>query len=124
MPVLTAIDVLGIQSYVFASNRLRDVVGASYLVEWATSRDGGLRLDNDGVPTPEIIVAAGGNAILRFGTPDAARQFVLSYSRRLLEQTPGLDVAIAHQSYDNGKLAHGLLALQVELAKAKLNRRP
>ncbi len=124
MPVLTAIDILGIQSYIFASNRLRDVVGASYLVEWATSRDGGLRLEIDGVATPEIIVAAGGNAILRFNTIDAARQFVLCYSRRLLDKAPGLDVAIAHQPYDQGKLARGIFALHVEMAKAKLNRRP
>lgn len=124
MPVLTAIDVLGIQSYIFASNRLRDVVGASYLVEWATSRDGGLRFDDEAIQNPEIIVAAGGNAILRFDTIHVAQQFVLHYSRRLVEQTPGLDVAVAHQPYDDGKLAHGLLALQVQLAKAKLNRRP
>jgi len=124
MPVLTAIDILGIQYYIFASNRLRDVVGASYLVEWATSRDGGLRLEIENAPTPKVVVAAGGNAILRFDTIDAAKQFVLHYSRRLLEKAPGLDVTIAHQLYDNGKLARGLLALQVELAKAKLNRRP
>lgn len=124
MPVLTAIDVLSIQSYVFASNRLRDVVGASYLVEWATSRDGGLHLDIEKVPTPEIIVAAGGNAILRFNTIDAAKQFVLHYSRLLLEKAPGLDVAFAHFEYAEGQLARGLLALQIELAKAKLNRRP
>lgn len=124
MPVLTAIDLLGIQSYIFASNRLRDVVGASYLVDWATREDGGLGLTNGAVPTPEIIVAAGGNAILRFNTSDAAKQFVLHYTRRLLEEAPGLNVAIAHRPYEDGQLAHGLLALQIELAKAKLNRRP
>lgn len=124
MPVLTAIDILGIQSYIFASNRLRDVVGASYLVEWATREDGGLRLTDGAVPTPEIIVAAGGNAILRFNTTEAAKQFVLHYSRRLLREAPGLDAAIAHFEYPEGQLARGLLALQVELAEAKLNRRP
>ena len=124
MPVLTAIDILGIQSYIFASNRLRDVVGASYLVEWATHEDGGLRLTDGAVPTPEIIVAAGGNAILRFNTTEAAKQFMLHYSRRLLEEAPGLDAAIAHFEYPEGQLARGLLALLVELANAKLSRRP
>src|ERR1700727_970668 len=109
MPVLTAIDILGIQSYIFASNRLRDVIGASYLVEWATNQDGGLRLEIENVPTPKVVVAAGGNAILRFDTIDAAKQFVLHYSRRLLDKAPGLDVTIAHQPYDHGKLARGLL---------------
>ena len=124
MPVLTAIDVIGIQSYVFASNRLRDVVGASYLVEWATSQDSGKGLDVAAVSKPEIVIAAGGNAILRFDTKSAAKQFVLCYTRRLLDNAPGLDVAIAHHEYAQGQLAHGLLALQVELAKAKLSRRP
>lgn len=124
MPVLTAIDVVGIQSYIFASNRLRDVVGASYLVEWATSRHGGLRLDNGEAAPPDVLMAAGGNAILRFPTSDAAKRFALYYSRRLLERAPGLDVAIAHQPYDDPRLADGLLALQIKIAKAKLDRRP
>ena len=34
--VLTMIDTAGIQGYVFGSNRLRENVGASYLVELAT----------------------------------------------------------------------------------------
>lgn len=124
MPVLTAIDVIGIQSYIFASNRLRDVVGASYLVDWATREDGGLRVDNVSIAAPDILLAAGGNAILSFPTMHGARQFILHYSRQLLERAPGVEVAIAHQEFDEGKLARGLLALQVQLAKAKLSRRP
>lgn len=124
MPVLTAIDILGVQSYIFASNRLRDVIGASYLVEWATSQTGALSFDALNVPNPKIISAAGGNAILRFETIDSAHQFVMYYSRRLIEKAPGLEVAFAHQLYENGKLARGLLSLQIELAKSKLRRRP
>lgn len=122
MPVLTAIDVIGIQSYVFASNRLRDVVGASLLVEWATKAGGGLNVE--GAPSPEIVMAAGGNAILSFKDEDQAKAFVLRYTRRLLDAAPGLDVAVAHREYQHGQLAQGLLALQVKLAAAKLSRRP
>lgn len=124
MPVLTAIDVIGIQSYVFASNRLRDVVGASLLVEWATSKEVGGGLDVGGGPSRQIIMAAGGNAILSFKNHDDAKVFVLHYTRRLLDEAPGLDVAVAHYEYRQGQLARGLLALQVKLAAAKLNRRP
>lgn|SRR5487761_1632447 len=122
MPVLTAIDVIGIQSYVFASNRLRDVIGASRLVEWATSCAEGL--DIAGAPKPTVIVAAGGNAILSFKTEDEAKGYVLRYTRRLLDKAPGLDVAVAHHKHEQGQLARGLLALQVKLAAAKLSRRP
>lgn len=122
MPVLTAIDVIGIQSYVFASNRLHDVVGASRIVEWATDREGCLNVRD--APKPEVIMAAGGNAVLGFGSLDEAKGFVLRYTRRLLEDAPGLDVAVAHHEYQPGSLARGLLALNVKLAAAKLNRRP
>ena len=124
MPVLTAVDVIGIQSYVFASNRLRDVVGASQLVDWATNKESGLQFQDANIPSPEIIVAAGGNAVLRFENLDDAKQYVVSYTRRLLEHAPGLEVAIAHFPYLDGQLARALLALQIELAKSKLNRRP
>jgi len=124
MPVLTAIDVLGIQSYVFASNRLRDVIGASNHVDWATSRNGGLKVQYASLPNPVIVAAAGGNAILQFATRAEATQYVAGYSRRLLERAPGLEVAIAHHEYPLGQLARGLLALQIKLAQAKLNRRP
>lgn len=126
MPVLTAIDVIGIQSYVFASNRLRDVVGASHLVEWATSREAS-RLNQNNVASPRVVVAGGGNAILQFEQFESikdAMPFVSHYTRRLLETAPGLDVAIAHGKYERGKLAQGLLALQIQIAKAKLERRP
>ena len=124
MPVLTAIDVLGIQSYIFASNRLRDVVGASSLVDLTTRKDEELLAPPGIFPTPEIIVAAGGNAVLRFDTKVDARNYVAGYTRRVLKRAPGLDVAIAHFEYETGQLARGLLALQVKLEKAKLDRRP
>ncbi len=40
MPVLTLVDILGIQRFVFASNRLRDVVGGSQLVNECCSPEG------------------------------------------------------------------------------------
>lgn len=41
MAVVTGIDVLGIQRYVFASNRLRDVLAASWMVDHGVERDAG-----------------------------------------------------------------------------------
>ncbi len=116
MPTLVAVDAVGIQRFVFASNRLRDAVGASDLVEWAVSPEA---LDLD------PLFAAGGNAVLQFASRDAAKAWTAAYTRRLLEKAPGLEMAVAHRYYEKGALARALRALlQVDLARAKTERRP
>lgn len=120
MPVLTGIDVLGVQRYVFASSRLQDAVAASWLVHWATASDGALGGDAGG----EVLLASGGNAILRFGDIEQARGSVARYTRRLHDEAPSLEVAVAHRSYGAGGLADAIEKLQVDLARAKLKRLP
>lgn len=120
MPILTGVDLLGIQRYVFGSNRLRDAIGASPLVEWATSPDGALA----GLTADPPLLAAGGNVLLEFPDLEAAKRFGASYSRRLYDKTPGLDAAVAHRAFKQGQLARAVQALQVELARTKTERQP
>lgn len=119
MKVLTGIDLLGIQSYIFTSNRLRDVISASLLVYSATSRDGGLRA----CPGDQVLQAGGGKAVLAFESLAEARQFAARYTRDLLENAPRLEAVIAHCSTDGG-FAEALRELQVILARKKLERSP
>jgi len=119
VPVLTAVDVLGVQRYVFASNRLRDAVAASWLVHWATAADGALH-GTDG----DILLASGGNAVVRFADIDAARSFAARYTRRLYDDAPGLDVVVTHRGYEEGGLAGALERILVDVARAKLERVP
>ena len=118
MNVLTGIDLLGIQKYVFTSNRLRDVISASWLVQWATSRDGALQNWQN-----RVLHAGGGSAILEFDSIEDAESFAGPYTRKILENAPGLELVIAHQPTQNG-LAESLRNLQVVLARKKLERRP
>lgn len=121
MPVLTGIDVLGVQRFVFASNRLRDVVTGSFLVHWSTSCQGAL----SGLVTEKsILLAGGGNAIVEFHTIDEAKVFAALYTRRLYDKVPGLEVVLVHEIFENGKLAVSLQNLQIKLAKAKTERLP
>lgn len=119
MPVLTGIDVVGVQRYVFASNRLRDAVAASWLVHWATAVDGALQ-ESGG----DVLLASGGNAIVRFADLGRARDFLAQYTRRLYDDAPGLEVVVAHRAFDDGGLASALGRLQVDLARAKFERIP
>ena len=121
MPVLTAIDVLGVQRFVFQSNRLRDVVSGSYLVHWSTSEKGALK---DLTLTDKILLAGGGNAIVETGSMDEARSFAARYTRILHDDAPGLEVAVVHKEYKDGDLASTLHGLQIELAHAKTERFP
>jgi GGDEF domain-containing protein len=122
MPVLTGIDVLGIQRYVFASNRLRDSVAASWLVHWATERGGALSAA--GSSGGQVLLGSGGNALIRFDLRDDALDFAAHYTRQLYEEAPGLDVVVEHFDYEPGGLAPAIRRLQVLLARAKLERVP
>jgi hypothetical protein len=119
MPVLTAVDLVRIQQYVFSSNRLRDVLAASYVVEQALDSQGGLR-PNQG----SVILAGGGNALLRFDSLDLARKWTRDFTRRLQELAPGIEAAIAHQTFEPGGLAQAWWLLHADLARRKLDRRP
>lgn len=121
--ILTAIDTTGIQAYIFSSNRLRENIGASYLVDQATGNWVGEQLqhmdieayipnadsDNDGALLPrihsennidaELVYAGGGNTVLLFKNLEVARSFVHSLSRRILEEAPGLTITAAHREF-------------------------
>lgn len=117
MNVLTGIDLLGIQKYVFTSNRLRDVVSASWLVQWATSCDGALQGWRN-----QVLHGGGGSAVLAFDSMDEAKRFAGVYSRGVQESAPGLELVVTHYPVQNG-LAEALRNLQVVLARKKLERK-
>src|SRR5262245_53251067 len=118
MPTLTVVDTLGIQAYVFASNRLRDAVAGSALVQdlpfWVRTV----------CPESDVLLDAGGNALLRFADEATARDAMARLSRFAWTKAPGLELLAVHRSYPAGSLATTLLGIQNDLQEAKLNRRP
>lgn len=118
---LTVLDTPGIQRYIFGSNRLRENIGASELVRRASSTwpleilsqiaDSNVRdpsscdLDpqqhiENGSLAAEVVYVGGGNTVVLFRERERALQFTTHLSRKLIEQAPGLDLAIAHISLD------------------------
>jgi hypothetical protein len=117
---LVVVDTMQIQPYIFGSNRLRENVGASYLVDVAT-RDWAFKAVKDGVPgetnigsdneliddawienglDAEVLYAGGGNFVVLFGGDDErAKEFAQEFNARLsehvLREAPGLQMVIA-----------------------------
>jgi len=123
---VTILDTTGIQSYIYGSNRLRENIGASYLVAQATdnwARDALNKLATkinqkvypfdskkhepdakpyieDGALAAELVYAGGGNTVLLFSDRKYAVQFTQILSKRILEDAPGVNLVVVHQDFD------------------------
>lgn len=91
---LVTFETGGTQSFVFASNRLRESVGASYLVQQATTRWVHEALESEGLQARATMLqeASGKSFLALHGERREAERLVARVTRRALEQAPGLDV--------------------------------
>lgn len=110
---ITVIDTTGKQKYIFNSNRLRENIGASYLLSQATGEwikdtlDQHLNIPKNCQREPietsrfdaELIYAAGGNALIIFRTPKLAIKFVEKLSQRVLKEAFGISLLVAHANF-------------------------
>lgn len=123
------IDTVSIQKYVFASNKLKENIGASYLVEEIyedyldDSLSDVLKLSIKDVKEikklwiehPEIIqlnqnnqypfeigYIGGGNALLFFREFKSSQEFIRNWTKKLLQKCPGLSTAVAISDEMNG----------------------
>lgn len=121
--ILTIIDTVGVQGYIFATNNLRQNAGASFLADcaagaWvkevldtvATGKHNILSLsskedkfddraiEKDNLQA-ELIYTGGGNAILLFDTLERAKRFTAELTRRVMIRAPGLQVAVNHTPF-------------------------
>jgi len=123
MPVLTLLECSSIQSYIFASNRLKEAIGGSYLVRWTleellpTTLTEFIGTENvvtawrnaTGLTTltptgklSEILYIGGGNAAVLFENQLQARDYVKYFSSRLLGHAPGLRLLAVHSEIKEG----------------------
>lgn len=144
---LTVLDTPGIQRYIFGSNRLRENIGASELVRCASSlwpleilhQTGASNIRDpvncdfdddkhieDGQLTAEVVYVGGGNTVVLFRDRAQAVQFVNRLSRKLLEEAPGLDLAVAHVSVNlkEDHLGQKVNKAMQQLAQNRRTRRP
>ena len=116
-----------LQRYIFQSNRLKENIGASYLVKYwleegllEAIKQAGHTIDttiwdeykaNPSMSPPEnpvdtaedvnLIYVGGGNAALLCKNRDIARQSIKAWSRKLLEDAPRLRVAVGYADVED-----------------------
>lgn len=142
--VLLAVATSGIQSYIFGSNRLKENIGASYLVKQATedwafkvlkkvaASSHNLTQDNtlDATKTiiesnleAEVVYAGGGNLITLFRTAEIAKAFTRELSTKVLLEAPLLRLDIHQESFtwkqDGTELAQAIKDLLETMKKAR-----
>lgn len=101
------IETGGIQQYIFASNRLRHVVGASQLIDdscrtWVDQAVRDLGLD----PAPTVVMRASGKTMLLVDDAEVGRKVIRRVTARALREAPGLRITGAISGpFDRGDVA-------------------
>lgn len=121
------VDVSGKQGYIYSSNRLKEVVGASKIIEFVTEVLGRviieemkMEMPNQGLNQEQftdffeykttsgelkrvrgnVHIEAGGNGIYIFEQENHAKEFTKRFSHYVLEHFEGLEITLATESFD------------------------
>ena len=106
---LTLIGTASIQTYLFRSNRLKENLGASWVVADALERWG--RAPWSSTYQQKVFIG-GVNAALIFAGLEIAKKALREWSTELLKDAPGLRVLAVHEAFQPGELSHAFRRAQ------------
>lgn len=99
MAYLYGASIQGIQGFIFETNRLKEIVGASDLVEWFVSEDFIESILGDKVQNDDLLRNAGGNIRLKFKKQEDAQKMVKSLPKTIMQDAYGITVSQAVVAY-------------------------
>lgn len=102
MVTLTLVDVSGIQSFIFGSNRLTENVGASELVR-AILDDWLKELTTREFFPCKLLFSGGGKALVQSSELAHALALMQALSDRVIEKAPGLTLFCAHLEWEEAR---------------------
>jgi len=107
------VDLRAIQDYIFSSNRLRDNIGASYLVS----------LFFDSFYDSENGFQGGGNLFRLCNGEEEAKSIIQQLSRRVIEESPGLSFnAVYLDDFDSDSFRQHFTELTKKMQQEKQSR--
>ncbi|MCK9159578.1 MAG: hypothetical protein M0P00_03675 [Bacteroidaceae bacterium] len=94
---LYGVAVQGIQSFIFQTNTLKEIVGASELVESICTD----AFNEFGKEKEKVILEAAGNIKYEFSSKEECEKAVLEFPKKVMQMAPGITVSQAVVKYDN-----------------------
>jgi histone H3/H4 len=105
MAYLYGASIQGIQGFIFETNRLREIVGASDSVELICTLEFlNMFCKNDScikIETEDILRNAGGNIRIRFDDKNSLQEFVKYYPQKVMKEAYGITISQAVVEYDD-----------------------
>src|SRR5690625_2537155 len=110
-------SVQGIQSFIFQTNKLKEIVGASELVEEISTKffEENVKDFRD----ENLILSAAGNIKYIFDKKEDCQDLVIKFPKKVMEKAPGITVSQAVIKVKEGGLNKGLQKLEDKLREQR-----
>ncbi|MEM5871928.1 MAG: hypothetical protein QW051_03580 [Candidatus Aenigmatarchaeota archaeon] len=110
------VDTVSIQEYIFSSNKLKEIIGASYIVERLYENDMCDVLLQHFNGKYAIGYIGGGNALVFFESVNIAREFIKEFSKYVLENSPGIRLSFGiNENFDHQNFKQSMRELHENL---------
>jgi len=115
-------SIQGIQDFIFETNILKEIVGASNLIEWFCSErfiTDYATAQNVTINTENIVRNAGGNIRIIFHNKEEVEKFVKKFPQYIMSKAYGITLSQAVVEFEDGEYLEKKDELELKLIQAK-----